>query len=219
MSALPATCADAQTAPAVNQSLCNNFADSLSYMGEGNEHKQQRRKYKATQDHWFQRGRTKKNKNTKERQMNFKIKTSYRFALCASFLNLCLHCSGQYAIPWSVVAGGGGTCSGGSYLLSGTVGQADAGGPMSGGSYSLTGGFWAFGAAVPVPPGPTLYIAHSGALVLIYWQDVPGWTLQQTPSLSQPPAWSPSSGVTTSNGTNYLTLTSPAGSQFFRLKH
>ncbi|MFG0260752.1 MAG: GC-type dockerin domain-anchored protein [Phycisphaerales bacterium JB041] len=49
----------------------------------------------------------------------------------------------QYEVPWHTIDGGGGTSSGGSFTLSGTIGQHDAGGPMTGGSYSLTGGFWA----------------------------------------------------------------------------
>lgn len=49
----------------------------------------------------------------------------------------------SYAITWWTVDGGGGTSSGGSYTLSGTIGQPDAG-VLSGGTYSLTGGFWGF---------------------------------------------------------------------------
>ena len=50
---------------------------------------------------------------------------------------------GLFDLSWVTVDGGGGTSSGGSYGLSGTVGQADASEPLSGGSYALTGGFWA----------------------------------------------------------------------------
>ena len=48
---------------------------------------------------------------------------------------------GGYDLPWWTVDGGGDTSSGGSYVLSGTIGQPDAGG-LSGGSYMLVGGFW-----------------------------------------------------------------------------
>jgi len=48
----------------------------------------------------------------------------------------------QYSIDWYKVAGGGGTSIGGTYAVSGTIGQPDAGGPLSGGNYSVTGGFW-----------------------------------------------------------------------------
>ena len=46
-----------------------------------------------------------------------------------------------YNLDWWTSDGGGGTSSGGSYNLSGTIGQPDAG-VMTGGSYRLEGGFW-----------------------------------------------------------------------------
>jgi len=57
---------------------------------------------------------------------------------------------GGYDLSWWTVAGGGSGSSGGSYTLSGTIGQADAG-AMSGGSYTLAGGFWGGGPAVSPP--------------------------------------------------------------------
>jgi hypothetical protein len=58
-------------------------------------------------------------------------------------------------------------------------------------------------------------------LVTVYWQAVSGWSLQQNTNLAYPtpPGWTPSSGVTTSNGTSYLNLTLHPGSLFFRLSH
>jgi hypothetical protein len=53
----------------------------------------------------------------------------------------------DYDAGWWTADGGGGTSSGGSFALSGSVGQPDAG-AMQGGSYSLSGGFWA---ANPAP--------------------------------------------------------------------
>jgi hypothetical protein len=46
-----------------------------------------------------------------------------------------------FSISWWTVDGGGGTSQGGSYALSGTIGQPDAG-SLSGGNYLLEGGFW-----------------------------------------------------------------------------
>jgi len=46
-----------------------------------------------------------------------------------------------YLLNWYTVDGGGGTSGGGTYSLSGTIGQAEAG-LLSGGSYTLLGGFW-----------------------------------------------------------------------------
>lgn len=126
-------------------------------------------------------------------------------------------CSQSYSISWYKIAGGGGTSSGGNYQISGTIGQHDAGGPMSGGNYSITGGFWAYISVVQIPGAPTLYISHSGNTVTVFWQNVSGWTLQQTSSLKPRVTWTQNNGWTTSNGTNYLNMTSPIGNLFFRL--
>lgn len=124
----------------------------------------------------------------------------------------------NYSIDWYKISGGGGTSTGGTYSVSGTIGQHDAGGPMTGGNYSLTGGFWALISVVQTPGAPTLYISHAGNSVTVYWQAVSGWTLRQNGTLTTPIAsWSTSSGITTSNGTNYLTIPSPAGNQYFQL--
>lgn len=49
--------------------------------------------------------------------------------------------SGEYQINWYTVDGGGGASSGGTYQLTGTIGQPDA--DYSGGEpYELLGGFW-----------------------------------------------------------------------------
>ena len=68
-----------------------------------------------------------------------------------------------------------------------------------------------------LPGAPTLYITGSGNTVTVFWQDVSGWSLQQNNNLTVPAGWTGSSGVTTSNGTNYLNITPPTGNLFFRL--
>jgi hypothetical protein len=123
----------------------------------------------------------------------------------------------SYSINWYKIAGGGGVSTGGTYQVSGTIGQQDAGGPMTGGTYSLTGGFWALIQVIQTTGAPTLYISHSGNTVTVYWQNVSGWTLQQNNNLTVPAGWSNSSGVSTSNGTNFWNVTSPTGNLFFRL--
>jgi len=51
---------------------------------------------------------------------------------------------GSYDLSWAAVAGGGSTTAstGGSYSLSGTIGQPAAG-TSTGGAYDLLSGFWA----------------------------------------------------------------------------
>lgn len=80
-------------------------------------------------------------------------------ALCIVFF-MCWPTGNQYAedeaqtkangyeVSWWNMAGGGGTSSGGSYELMGTVGQPGAG-ESSGGSYFLTSGYMAF-AVTPI---------------------------------------------------------------------
>jgi hypothetical protein len=124
----------------------------------------------------------------------------------------------QYSIDWFKIAAGG-LSTNSQYVVSGIIGQHDASSAMSGGSFSLTGGFWSLFAIVQTTGAPLLNISHSGNTTAVYWQDVSGWSLQQNNNLASPSGWSPSGGITNSNGTNYLNLTSPAGNLFFRLNH
>ena len=64
----------------------------------------------------------------------------------------------DYAISWYTIDGGGtgpaNPSSGGSYTLSGTVGQSDARNhpdPMVGGEYKLAGGFWVIPECPSIP--------------------------------------------------------------------
>jgi len=125
----------------------------------------------------------------------------------------------SYSINWYKIAGGGGTSTGSVYQVNGTIGQHDAGGPMTGGGYSLTGGFWGVISVLQTFGAPILYISHSGNTATVFWQAVPGWNLQTNSDLTKPAGWSASSGVTTSNGTNYLSITPPSGNLFFRLSN
>jgi hypothetical protein len=126
----------------------------------------------------------------------------------------------QYSIDWYKIAGGGGTSTGGVYAVSGTIGQHDAGGPMTGGSYSLTGGFWSLITVVQTPGAPLLTITFNLQLstINVSWPSPStGWTLQQNSDLTAA-SWSTSSDIS-DNGTNKsITITSPTGNLFFRLK-
>jgi hypothetical protein len=146
------------------------------------------------------------------------MKTGLKITLLAlSLTTFVAQAQTNYTIDWFTIDGGGGTSTGGTYQVSGTIGQPDAG-AMSGGNYSLTGGFWSLIAAVQTSGAPTLYITRSGNTVTVYWQDVSGWSLQQNSNLTSSGGWSASSGWAPSNGTNYLNVTPPTGNLFFRLK-
>lgn len=48
---------------------------------------------------------------------------------------------GEYCIGWYTIEGGGGQSRGGTYVLTGTIGQPDAH-HADGGQYEIWGGFW-----------------------------------------------------------------------------
>ena len=55
--------------------------------------------------------------------------------------------AGPYQIDWYTIDAGGGTSSGGPFVLTGTIGQPDAAYSV-GGSYELLSGFWPGGAVL-----------------------------------------------------------------------
>jgi len=83
---------------------------------------------------------TERNKDDYERNYSFQ---------CAD--RDCAGLAQQYSLGWQKVAGSGGISSGGTYQVSGTIGQPDASGAMTGGSYSFptcsakTTAAWALG--------------------------------------------------------------------------
>jgi hypothetical protein len=61
------------------------------------------------------------------------------FFLMVSLL-LTVPASSDYELTWHTIDGGGGVSSGGTYTLTGSIGQPDAG-YMYGGNYEMLGGF------------------------------------------------------------------------------
>jgi len=126
----------------------------------------------------------------------------------------------QYSIDWYKIAGGGGTSTGATYQVTGTIGQPDAGGAMSGGNFSVTGGFWSLISVVQTIGSPTLTVSHSGNSVTISWPSASsGFTLQQNANLALANGWTTSGYTISDDGTNKsITINSPTGNLFFRLK-
>ena len=122
-----------------------------------------------------------------------------------------------YEITWFAIAGGGGTSSGGSYTLSGTIGQSAAG-QLTGGSYVLEGGFWAGAFAVQQVGSPTLLLERSalgdGNVTLSWAPEASGFVLQMTDDLSAPDWRNAPSG-----SQNPVTLPATANTRFYRLHH
>lgn len=133
---------------------------------------------------------------------------------------LTVHAHPQsYTVDWSKISGGGGTSSGGVYSVTGAIGQPDAGVPMSGGNFSVSGGYWSLIAVVQTAGSPTLTLSHSGAGVMISWpSSSTGFVLQQNSDLATA-NWSTSGFTLSDDGTTKsITITSPTGNLFFRLK-
>ena len=125
-----------------------------------------------------------------------------------------------YSINWYKIAGGGGTSTGATYQVTGTIGQPDTGMAMSGGNFSVTGGFWSLISVVQTAGLPNLFVTHSGNSVIISWTATGSYTLQQNGNLALANGWTTSGySISTANGTNSITITSPAGNLFFRLSN
>ena len=130
-------------------------------------------------------------------------------ATCAHALN--------YSIGWYKVSSGGGTSTGGTFSLSGTIGQADAGTAMTGGAFSLTGGFWSI-YAVQAPGAPLLTIHFTNGTAKIFWPSPsPGFVLQHNDDLSTT-NWVASPAPDDNGSEKSLTVDSPAGNRFYRLR-
>ena len=130
----------------------------------------------------------------------------------------------QYAINKFAIAGGGTLNStGGTYAVSGTIGQPDASGPLTGGSYTLVGGFWALPTAVQTPGAPLLSVEPLGGnRVRVFWPlPATGFVLDQTLALATPPAtsvWSQVPFPYQTNATHISITLPPAAGMFYRLR-
>src|SRR5450631_2736931 len=112
----------------------------------------------------------------------------------ALWLSMTMAQAQSYSIDWYKIAGGGGTSTGATYQVSGTIGQPDASGAMSGGNFSVTGGFWSLINVVQTPGAPLLTITYVGNQAIVSWSpSVTGWTLQTNSNLATP-SWGNYSG-------------------------
>ena len=128
--------------------------------------------------------------------------------------------SQSYSIDWSTIDGGGGTSTGATYQVTGTIGQPDAGATMSGGNYSVDGGFWSFAAVVQTPGAPLLSIRVTAPnTVVVSWPSPSTEFLLQTNNNLATTNWNNYDGTVGDNGTvKSVTNSPPAGNLFFRLK-
>jgi hypothetical protein len=123
-----------------------------------------------------------------------------------------------FDISWYTIDGGGGSSSGGTFSLSGTIGQPDAG-HMSGGNFTLDGGFWGIFAAVQTPGAPLLTIQPAFPNVIVSWPVTvsSNFSLQKNADLSTTNWAGFAYTVVTNGGSNTVTVP-VTGNTFFRLK-
>ena len=62
---------------------------------------------------------------------------------------------GEWTIGRWAITGGGGTSSGGEFLVRGSMGQPEAGEALTGGEFTVRGGFWPGEGGVGPTPTPT----------------------------------------------------------------
>jgi hypothetical protein len=147
--------------------------------------------------------------------MKTKLKVFARLWLTTAF---CLSLSSQsYSVDWCKIAGGCGTGTGGSYRVTGTIGQRETGGALSGGRYSVTGGFWSLVSVAQTTGLPNLSITLAGGRVIVWWPTTDNCSLQQNNNLSGDNWVMYGYPVTTNNGNCCITINPPAGNLFFRL--
>jgi hypothetical protein len=135
---------------------------------------------------------------------------------CASAVASFAQSGDAFAITSSVIAGGGGTSTGGAFSVTGTLGQPAAGGLLSGGPFALSSGFWS---AIQTPGAPTLQInsARAGRAVFSWAADGSWRVLQQTADLNTAFWDKVSASLVVADGANRVTLPVSPGNRFFRL--
>ena len=130
----------------------------------------------------------------------------------AGIIFAALSAGAQTNVTWQTADGGGGTSTGGVYVLEGTVGQPDGSAAMQGGGFELQGGFWALVELVQTEGAPPLRIADiSTVSVTLAWPvaGAEGFQLQHSGSLVDPD-WTTVSGTMPSVvGDEYQLTTGP----------
>jgi hypothetical protein len=149
------------------------------------------------------------------------LRRHWRAALVVAFLlsGICGHAQ-TFAIDWFTISGGGGSCTGGAFTVSATIGQPAANQQeLTGGNFSVLGGFWSL-FAVQTPGAPLLSIALNPQFpaVTVSWPSPStGFVLQQTADLTGT-NWVAVSLPLNDNGTSkFVIVNPPGGNRFYRL--
>ena len=127
----------------------------------------------------------------------------------------------RFAITKYTIDSGGGTSSGGTYSITGTIGQPDAAGVSTGGNYTVSGGYWAGLVNIVQTAGaPELTISKFGkSTVVLTWKDPDDrWALDQSGTLRKTDWRASTLTVLTQGGAKSVTLGLPRLATYFRLR-
>lgn len=129
-----------------------------------------------------------------------------------------------FSLDWRTIGGGGGISTGGTFAVSGTIGQPVTG-VSQGGTFTLTSGFWSQVNAVQTAGAPLLSIALNPELstVNVSWpRPATGFLLEHVLAIDASPVtgWTlvPPATYQTNATDIFITIPSPAGNNFYRLR-
>jgi len=139
------------------------------------------------------------------------------FALAFTAAAMLAMAGEDFQLEHNGLGNGGGTSSGGGYVLVGQMGIIGTG-QSSGGTYTLEGGSLAMFMVVQTAGAPMLTLTRVGGDVVLAWPVTAiGFELEQTGNLSAP-SWSGAGVTPTIVGDHYqVTLPAVGSSKFFRL--
>jgi hypothetical protein len=140
------------------------------------------------------------------------------FALAFTAAGMLAMAAGTFQLEHAGVGSGGGTSSGGDFVVTGQIGVLGTG-QSTGGSFTLEGGSLAMFMVVQTAGAPMLTLTRVGNDVVISWPVTAiGFELEQTGNLSAP-SWSGLGMSPTVVGDHFqMTLPATGSSKFFRLQ-
>lgn len=140
------------------------------------------------------------------------------FALAFAAAGMLAMAADTFQLEHAGVGSGGGTSSGGDYVVTGQIGVLGTG-QSTGGAFTLEGGSLAMFMVVQTAGAPMLTLTRVGNDVVLSWpMTAIGFDLEQTENLSTP-SWSGAGVTPVIVGDHYqVTLPAVGSSKFFRLQ-
>ncbi len=115
--------------------------------------------------------------------------------------------------------GGGGSSSGGAFTVTGAL-ETTPDNNLAGGNFSVASGFLAGVVVQQTPGAPQMSVTRDGAAVILTWStSETGWILESSSTLNLTGIWTTASeSVMQVNHNRTVTINSPSGIRFYRLR-